>query len=349
MPTRDDSLPSRDVLPPAARRAVAQAADGPQRLRESVKDTVGPVARQRSVKLFRRTFSKAWDDRVWGLSAEAAFWQLLSIPPLFLALLGSLGYISGLFGPKTTDSVRDQLLRSLHRSLTPNVVSLIEPTVNDVLGHGRADVISIGFVLSLWAGSSATATFVNTTSIAYDMRDMRGAVRSRIVALGLYVATMVLGVFMLPILVLGPAKIVNLFPDDLQHDVSSLVRSLYWPTVAIILLLGLTTFYRLALPRRLPWHRGLPGAVLAGCIFVLGSYGLRAYVALVFRRTYSYGALGSPIAALLFLFVLALAVLLGAEFNATIQQMWPAKPTRLERRRMQRAATQLPPPAGSDS
>lgn len=334
-------------MPQAARRAVGRAVDGQQRLRESMKDTVAPVTRHGPVRLFRSTFSKAWNDRVWGLSAEAAFWQLLSIPPLFLALLGSLGYISGLFGPKSVDSVRDQLLSSLHRSLTPNVVALIEPTVNDVLRRGRADVISIGFLLSLWAGSSATATFVNTTSIAYDMREVRGAVRSRIIALGLYVATMVIGVFMLPTLVLGPAKIVSLFPDDLQADASTLVRGLYWPAVAIILLLGLTTFYRLALPRRLPWHRGLPGAVLAGCIFLLGSYGLRVYVDFVFRRTYSYGALASPIAALLFLFVLALAVLLGAEFNATIQQMWPAKPTRRERLRMHAAGQ--PPLPGSDS
>jgi membrane protein len=320
-------------VPEVARRAVERAALERGRLRDTVKETVAPVTDHRPIKLVRRTLSKAWSDRVWGLSAEAAFWQLLSIPPLFLALLGSLGYIAGLFGKDTVNSVRHQLLHWLHQTLTPNVVNLIEPTVNDVLGKGRADVISIGFVISLWAGSSAMATFVNTITIAYDMRDIRGAVRSRLIALWLYIVTMVVSVFLLPTMVLGPAKIVSLFPDNLQGDVSTLVHDLYWPFVAVILLCGLTSLYHQAVPIRRPWHRGLPGAVLAGLIFLLGSYLLRIYINFVSKHAYSYGALAAPIAALLFLFVLALAILLGAEFNATIESMWPAQPTRRERRK----------------
>jgi membrane protein len=321
-------------VPQAARRAVERAVIEHGRLRDSVKETVAPVTNHRPIQLFRQTFSKAWSDRVWGLSAEAAFWQLLSIPPLFLALLGSFGYVSGaFFGQHTVNTVRDQLLSSFGRVLTPNVVDLIEPTVNDVLNRGRADVISIGFVISLWAGSSAMATFVNTITIAYDMRDMRGAVRSRLIALWLYIVTMIASIVLLPTLVLGPAKIVNLFPDNLHDDVGTLVHDLYWPIVGILLLCGLTSLYHLAVPIRRPWHRGLPGAVLAGLIFLLGSYLLRIYINFVVQHAYSYGALAAPIAALLFLFVLALAILLGAEFNATIEQMWPSPPTRRERRR----------------
>jgi membrane protein len=78
--------------------------------------------------------------------------------------------------------------------------------------------------------------------------------------------------------------------------------------------------------------------VFAGCIFLLGSYGLRIYIDSVVRRAYLYGALASPIAALLFLFLLALAVLLGAEFNATIEEMWPSRPSGHTRRRARRRA-----------
>ena len=63
------------------------------------------------------------------------------------------------------------------------VADVIHPIIDDVLHGGRADVISLGFVISVWAGSSAMATFVNTITIAYDMRDMRGAVKSRLLAL----------------------------------------------------------------------------------------------------------------------------------------------------------------------
>src|SRR5206468_10555258 len=90
-------------------------------------------------------------------------------------------------------------------------------------------------------------------------------------------------------------------------------------------LLGLTTFYKLAIPRRLPWHRALPGAVFAVLIFLAGSTGLRAYISFIIDHNHAYGTLASPIAALLFFFVLALGVLLGAEFNAAIEDRKPAK------------------------
>lgn len=92
------------------------------------------------------------------------------------------------------------------------------------------------------------------------------------------------------------------------------------------------------LPRRPPWHRQLPGAVLAVAIFVLGGIVVREYIAFVLVQALSYGALATPIAALLFLFLIGFAVIFGAELNATIQQMWPSRPSRSERRRLAREA-----------
>jgi membrane protein len=293
----------------------------------AVREAARPVAAQRHVRLFRRTVAKAWDDRVLGLSAEAAFWQLLSLPPLFLGLLGSLGYLSGLLGADTVDQIEQTLLDAFSRALTPQVVDqVVEPTVSNVLRQGRADVVSIGFLLALWAGSSATATFVNTVTIAYGMRDLRGAVHSRLLALFLYLLTVVLGVVLLPVMVLGPGRLVSLFPQSARGDVQSVVNAVYWPTVGVLLLVGLATFYHLAPPHRLPWLRGLPGAILAGVLFLGGSIGLRLYIGFVVDQGFSYGALAAPIGALLFFYLLALAVLMGAELNASIEHTWPTRP-----------------------
>ena len=83
-----------------------------------------------------------------------------------------------------------------------------------MLRRGRADVISVGFLLALWAGSSATATFVNTVTIAYGMRDLRGAVHSRLLALGLYLLTVVIGIVLLPVMVIGPGPAGALLPGS---------------------------------------------------------------------------------------------------------------------------------------
>ena len=277
-------------------------------------------------QLVVNTLKRSWDDRLLGLSAEAAFWQLLSLPSLFLALLASTGYVSDKIGHGALERVRTELIDVFQRVFSEEVVSqLIAPTINDVLGRGRADVISIGFVIALWAGSSATATFVNTITIAYGMRDLRGAVRSRLLALWLYLGSVLLGVVLLPLLVLGPRLLTNLFPENLRGNAGTVIQSAYWPTAIVLLLIGLTSLYYLAPPRRFPWLRGVPGAIAAMGVFIAGSTGLRAYVDFVVSHGYTYGKLAAPIAALLFFYVLALGVLLGAEFNASIAAMYPHK------------------------
>lgn len=319
--TRDPVTRRGRLRAAAVRRALRTGSDQPRRAAEAVREVAGPVTRRRPVSILRRTVAKAWDDRILGLSAEAAFWQLLSLAPLFLALLGSIGYLSGFLGDETVDEIERSLLEAFSRAFTPGVVDeIVAPTVDEVLRRGRADVVSVGFLLGLWAGSSATATFVNTVTIAYGMRDLRGAVRSRLLALWLYLLTVVIGVVLLPVMVLGPGRLVSLFPESLRGDAETLVQAAYWPTVATLLLLGLVSFYHLAPPRKPPWRRGIPGAILAGLVFVGGSYGLRAYIDLIVDQGFSYGALAAPIGALLFFYVLALAVLLGAELNATIEQ-----------------------------
>ena len=276
--------------------------------------------------LLKRALAKAWHDRVLGLSAETAFWQMLSLPSLALALIASLGYVSRWFGDNTVDRTEAKLESGLSRIFSPQVVdNVISPTLKEILHGDRAGVISIGFVLALWAGSSATATFVNTITIAYDMRDLRGPVKSRLLALWMFLGTVVLGVFLLPMLVLGPDLLRKSFPRSVQHTVSDLISVGFYPTLIIVLLVGLTTFYRLAPPRRLPWHRGLPGAILAVVVFLAGSAALRAYINFILDHNHAYATLAAPIAALLFFYVLALGVLLGAEFNAAIEHHKPAK------------------------
>lgn len=276
--------------------------------------------------LLKRAVVQAWHDRVLGLSAEAAFWQMLSLPSLFLALIATLGYVSRWFGPGTADRVEKQIDNTLSRAFSEQVVqNVIAPTLREVLHGNRADIISVGFVLALWAGSSATATFVNTITIAYGQRDLRGPVRSRLLALWLFLGTVVLGVFLLPMLVLGPDLLRRAFPASVRGTVSTLIDAGYYPIVVVLLLIGLTTFYKLAPPRRLPWHRGLPGAVFAVLVFLAGSAGLRSYIRFILDQNHAYGTLAAPIAALLFFFVLALGVLLGAELNAAIEQMKPSK------------------------
>ena len=307
-------------------------------------DTPG---RRGPLRLLGRTWSKAWAGNLFSEAAEAAFWQTLSFPPLLLALLGSLGYVGEWFGPDTIQVVHDKILEFSRTTFSANVVTqIIDPTVSDILTKGRGEILTLGFLISLWAGSSAMSSFVDAITVAHDQYGVRNEVWQRIFALLLYMASLVLLIIGLPVLAIGPDLMPNFFPASWRPRVGDLVDYLYYPTIAILLVLALATLYKLALPRKLPWHRGLPGAVLAMAVFLLSSIGLRLYISLITQTGYTYGALATPIAFLLFAFFIGLAVVIGAYFNSAIQEMWPAKRTRRQRRRwrrleMERAAEQI--------
>ncbi|MDR7303155.1 YihY/virulence factor BrkB family protein [Haloactinomyces albus] len=300
-----------------------------------------------SLRLVARTMSKAWDDNIFSESAAAAFWQTLSLPPLLLGLLGSLGFLDEWFGPAVVSAVQGRIVGFSRTVFSPNVVhGIIGPTVTDILTQSRTRIVSVAFLLSLWAGSSALASLIDSITRAYGQYLVRNAVWQRIFALLLYLATLVIAVVVLPVIALGPAWLPTLFPDRWQDNIATLIRMFYYPATGMVLMLGLATLYKVSLPRKLPWHRGLPGALLAMLVFLCSSVSLRLYITWVTGTGYTYGALAAPIAFLLFAFFIGFAIISGAYFNSTIQEMWPAAGTRRERRRrrkldMQRAAQRL--------
>jgi membrane protein len=344
---RPDDEPAQTAEQPAEEtRAVPDATDDEPAARagpaEGGRLASWPASVRTPLQVFGQSLAKAWQDRILGLSAEASFWQVLSIPPLLIGLLGTLGYLGDVIGDDSVRQIEERLLSAASEVVTPNVVdSLVAPTLNDILAGGRLDVVSLGFLLALWAGSSATATFMNTIVIAYDQRDVRGPVRTRLKALWLFVVGLVLAVLMLPLLVLGRAVLIGLLPESWRSVGAMLINGLYWPLVLVGMLLALTTFYHVVLADRLPWRRHLPGATLAVAFFLVAALVLRAYVSDFLTTALPYGALATPIAALLFCFFFGMSVLLGAELNTVIQQRWPAPLSRHDRRRRRRRAARL--------
>jgi membrane protein len=297
--------------------------------------SVRPPASQ----VMARTWHKLFEDRILGMAAEAGFWAIVSLPSLLLTLLGAIGYFRGVLGDEDINRIHDAVLRAAHDVLTPSTVnSDVAPLVNQVLARGHLEVISVGF--SFWSGSAAMSDYVNTITVAYGMRGLRSAWRSRLVATGLYLCFLVVGVVLLPALALGPGVLSSLAPDQITGQVSTVVHILYWPVVGLLSILLLTTLYRMSLPVAVPWRRGLPGAVLAMGLWLLFSFTVRAYLASSFRARSAYGSLGAPIAALLFFYVTALAVLIGAELNSAIDYLSPVATTTAGRERARFQAEQ---------
>lgn len=282
-------------------------------------------------RLVVTTASSCLRYRVTGLAAEAAFFAILSVPPLVFALAGAIGYVTDQLDPAQVNDMRMAVLDFSGRVLTDKAVnSVIRPTLDSVLRPGRFDVISLGFVLALWSGSRALNVFIDTITVMHGLGGHRGIIRTRALSFVLYLLALITGIAAIPLMVVGP----TLLGEWLPHRADFLLR-FYWPVVAVICICFLATLYHLSVPVRTSWRFNLPGAVFSLVAWVVGSYLLRWVLTVTAADSRSiYGPLAAPIAILLWLYLVAIAVLIGAAVNASFDSVFPQKDTTRARSRI---------------
>jgi membrane protein len=239
-------------------------------------------------------------------------------------MAGAIGYVSDRFSPAQVADVRDAVIDLSERALTESAVSsIIVPTIDSVLEGGRFDVISLGFVLALWSGSRALNVFVDTITIMYGLGGHRGIIKTRALSFGLYVLAMVTGVLTIPLVVAGPSLVSAWLPPRFDF-----VMNFYWPIVVVVCVCFLATLYHVSVPVRTNWRFNLPGATFSLVAWVAGSYLLRWVLTVTAADSKSiYGPLAAPIAVLIWLYLVAIAVLIGAAVNAAFDTVFPQKST----------------------
>lgn len=301
---------------------VARFRDWAKALARGVYDRL-PRPLQRAWVLAERTGRDTFEDRVPGLAAEIALFTMISLPALILVVLGSLGFVADALGPSGTKGLNRIVFELPQEFLSAQTYHSYERLASAVLADGRADVISIGALLSLWTGSRATNRALETITIAYDIEDPGPSWKRRLLAVGITVAGLLGVIAILPLLVLGPRVAEWVAPDAVTSATLNVLGALYWPVLAALAVIGLASLYHVGVPWQTPWRRDVPGALLAMILWLLAAAGLRAYLAVTLDGDAVFSQLGVPIAIVLWLYVSSIAVLLGAELNAEIERMWP--------------------------
>jgi len=270
-------------------------------------------------RLVVTTFSSCLRYRVTGLAAEAAFFAVLSVPPLVFGLAGGIGYVTDRFDPGQVDQMRHAVIDFSSKLLTDKAVDkVIEPTLNSVLRGGRFDVISLGFVLALWSGSRALNVFIDTITVMHGLGGHRGIIKTRALSFVLYVLALVTGIAAIPLMLAGPRLVEDALPERFDF-----LLHFYWPVVGVICICFLATLYHVSVPVRTRWRFNLPGAVFSLVMWIVGSYLLRWVLTATATDSRSvYGPLAAPIAVLLWLYVVAIAVLIGAAVNAAFDKVF---------------------------
>ncbi|MFD7018368.1 YihY/virulence factor BrkB family protein [Streptomyces sp. NPDC059161] len=285
--------------------------------------------------LLKDTINSCVEYRILGLAAEAAFFTLLSLPPLLLSVIALLGYVDGWTSTHTVASIEQNILNAAGTVLSDRGVhEFAQPLLEDVTKGKRPDIVSIGFAIALWSGSRAVNVFIDTITVMYGLDGHRGIVKTRMLSLLLYVVALLIGAVVLPLAVVGPDRVVELVPWG-----THVISFLYWPTMILLSIAFLTTLFHVSVPVRSPWIEDVPGALVALAMWVLGSFLLRIYLTSTVEGPTIYGSLAAPIAVLLWIGISAFAVLVGAAVNAAIDRVWPSVATAAARAASDRVRT----------
>jgi membrane protein len=253
-------------------------------------------------------------DNLSALAAAAAFYALLSIFPTLTALVS-------LYGLVADPTKVGQQVAALEGILPPEAVTLVA-TWLQALFQGPTAKFGVGLLISLllalWSVWSATGMLMTAVNICYGDEERRSFIRFNLEALALSAGLAVFGVVALALLAVLPVLLDLLLAPTVLHTLISLVR---WPILAGLAIVALAIVYRYA-PARVPrkWEWVSWGAVIATAFWLIGSIAFTFYVSKVGSYDKTYGSLGAVIVLLLWFYLSAYVILIGAELNAEIER-----------------------------
>jgi len=274
------------------------------------------ASRPRSIGLrgwkhvFQRVWTEMGTDHLSLVAAGVAFYGLLAIFPAITALMALAGLVFEASDVMTQIETVTALVPEAAAEIIIDQVAAVAGSESG--GLGLAALLGLG--LALWSASKGVGSLMEGINLAYDETETRGF-------LALTATRLALTVFLVVGMVAGLGATIVL-PSILQllalgPTVETVIGLARWAALLVMTMLGLAVLYRFAPSRRAAQWRWLtPGAVLATVLWVLGSAGFAFYVQNFGSYQETFGALAGVIILLMWLWISALLILLGAELNA---------------------------------
>jgi membrane protein len=263
----------------------------------------------------RKTFARAIERRLMGLSAEMAYNAILALFPAILAILTAIG----LFEESLQSTFRN-LVRQLSEVAPYEVVELIRQFKIEISRTKSSGLFSLSFVFAIWASSGVLSAAMNAFDQMHKIppEQTRPFWKAKLVSLGLTIGSILFSV-LASFLVFISDWLVKIV---VSHSGASLLLTLWrllsWPLALGIIATGCAFIYRYG-PSR--WTKGtpiMPGAVLAAIFWAIVSALFRLYVTNFGNYNKVYGAVGAVIVLLLWLYMTSLVLLLGDQLNVTV-------------------------------
>ena len=264
--------------------------------------------------IFWRTKAELSDDHVSMVAASIAFYGLLAIFPAIAAMISIWGL---LFDPQQIA----QQIESVSGALPQDAAGIVNDQAQAVAGGAGTGVslaAVVGILLALYSASKGMQAMIEGLNIVYDEEEERGFVKLTLMTLILTVGLIAMMIVALGLIAILPALLGNLGLGEVFEVLLTYAR---WPLLLVVALVGLAILYRYAPSRKVPqWQWVSPGAVIATVLWLIGSIAFSIYVRNFGSYNETYGSLGAVVILLMWFWLSAFIVLLGAEVNCEIER-----------------------------
>lgn len=261
-----------------------------------------------------RVMRQVKSDNVPLLAAGVAFFALLALVPSLVALVSVYGLVAE---PADIQRNIEDALAAAPTEVQDLVSSQLSSIVESEPSGLRLGV-AVGLVLALWSASSGVKHLIGAINVAYDEDEGRGFFKLRGVALGMTLGAILVAAVAIGVFIVLPATLDSGGSEGTARTALLIVR---WPLLALIGLAVLAVLYRWAPDRqRARWSWVSPGAVFATVGWIVASVAFSIYTANFGSYNETYGALGAIVVVMLWLFISAYVVIVGAELNAELER-----------------------------
>lgn len=269
------------------------------------------------LQLARRVWRESARNDLINRAYELAFNFLLAVFPMFFFLFALLGLFVSERSVLTSN-----FFSYLRVALPPSAYQVVVQTIHEITGNAAAGKVTFGLLFALYAGSAGMTQLMSTLNAAYDVPEERSWVDVHIVSVGLTLAMSILVLAALLLILLG-GRLIAYAGIYVGMNGAALVvaKALEWAVaLAFVVLAFAIVYYFSPNVEEQHWYWITPGSVIGMILWAAASAGLRIYLHFFNSFTRSYGSLGAVIILMLWFYVGGLAVLIGGQINATIEQ-----------------------------
>ena len=268
-------------------------------------------------QILKRTVKEFQDDNLTDWGAALTYYGVMSLFPMLLVLVALLGLV----GQESTIATMTDSLRSAGLN---DVAKNIEGPLNEIVRNkgGAGALVGFGLLAALWSASGYIGALTRALNAIYEVKEGRPfwKLRPAQVAITL-VGVLLISLALVSVVVSGPiAEAVGkaLGVGDSAVTVWGIAK---WPVILLVLMGMVAGLYYVAPNVRQPRFRWVsPGGVVAVLAWILASAGFGLYVSNFGSYGKTYGALGSVITLLVWMWISNLALLFGAELDSELER-----------------------------